>query len=349
MGNSLVSCIVITYNSKKFFPSFFSTLIASKDVRLELIFIDNASSDGSFEEAQALIKDENKKRFEKIVWIKNADNKGYSGAADQGVFESTGKYILIANPDIVFESNYIAHLVERMDADNAIGACSGKLRRFDFAAYFKTNNLTNGKTMMIDSAGLVIYKNRRCVDRGQGLEDNGNYDSIEEVFGVTGACPFYRKAALDTVMIDGHYFEPDFFMYKEDIDICWRLRLLGWSCWYFPQAIAYHGRGTGAIERESLVSVIKNRSTLPRFTKHHSYRNERVMRLRNEFLPHVIRHLPSIIWREFLMFGWMLIREPYLLRALREFINLIPATLKKRASFKKRITVSAEEMIKWFT
>ncbi len=355
MDRPLVSCILITFNSAKFLPSFFKGLLDQKkkqhelrhEIRFELIVIDNNSSDETVSEIKKLLQGVD--FFERVEWILNEQNLGYSGAAEQGVRAAKGEYILIANPDIVMESDYCVRLVERLEADAKIASVSGKLLRFDFARYFKSKKINDGKTHTIDSAGLVMSKSRRCVDRGQGLADTGQYDEIEEVFGVTGACPVYRRSALEAAAVGGHVFDPRFFMYKEDVDIAWRLRLVGYTNWYFPEAVAYHGRGTGAIERESLLSVAKNRKKLPAFTRQHSYRNERVMRLRNESVSNVVQHFAHILLREVQMFGWILLREPSLMRSLFEFITRIPKTLSERSELKRKTRVSAAHMRKWFT
>lgn len=333
---TVVSCILITYNSAKFLPSFFESLRAlpGGEVELELIVIDNASSDASGELSKKIWGGEMK-------LIENNKNLGYSGAAEQGVRLARGKYVLIANPDIVFEPDYIRLLVNKMESDTKIGAISGKLLKYDFSE--------NKKTKIVDSAGLVMHKNRRCVDRGQGGDDCGQFDKAEEVFGVTGAAPLYRKSALVDCEIGGAVFDPDFFMYKEDVDISWRLRLLGYSCFYLPQAVAYHGRGTSVLERESLADVAKNRKFLPRFTRQHSYRNERVMRLRNEFVSHVLLDFPFILWRESLMFAWIVIHEPSLFKSMYQLFSRMPREWKKRLEFQKKIKITPQEMRRWFT
>lgn len=346
MAHPLVSCILITYNSSKFLPSFFEGLVSQKNVKMELIVIDNNSADDTVSELKKMLRDS--PFFERIEWILNEQNLGYSGAAEQGVRASQGDYILIANPDIVMESDYCVRLVARLDADPKIASVSGKLLRFDFARYFKTKKIDDGKTNTIDSAGLVMNKNRRCVDRGQGLPDSGNYDVVEEVFGVTGACPVYRRSALLDAEVGGFIFDPSFFMYKEDVDIAWRLRLLGYSSWYIPDAVAYHGRGTGAIERESILSVAKNRVRLPAFTRQHSYRNERVMRLRNEYFSNVVAHILPILVREFQMFAWMLVREPSLFSSLLQFVRRLPKTMQERRELRAKTKVDETTIARWF-
>ncbi len=305
---------------------------ALKGVETELIFIDNDSHDDSVEYIA--------KHFPQVRIIKNKINNGYAGAADQGIKESKGEFVMIVNPDIVFEPDYLKLLVAKMHADKKIGAIIGKLRRYDFQHDKKTN--------VIDSAGLLMYRSRRCVDRGQAEEDRGQYDTAEQVFGVTGACPLYRREALEDIEIFGESFDTHFFMYKEDVDISWRLLLLGWKSFYEPVAVAYHGRGTGVFDRAGAIKVAQNRKNLPQFTKHYSFINERLMRLKNEMPTHVLRDVLPIIWKEILMVGWMTIREPFLWKSMVQLFKKMPYALKQRKEIMKKKRASYRDIVRWF-
>lgn len=280
------------------------------------------------------------RHYPQIRVIANKDNSGYAGGANQAVSVSSGEFILIMNPDIVFESDYLKILAAKLHGDVKIGAIIGKLCKYDFSHHQKTNT--------IDSAGLLMYRNRRCVDRGQGEEDRGQFDRADEVFGITGACPLYRRKALEDCKIDDEYFDNNFFMYKEDVDISWRLRLFGWKCFYEPKAVAYHGRGTGAIERGELWDVAKNRSKLSKFQKYYSYKNERLMRAKNELPANVASDFLPIVWKEILMIAWMTLREPFLWKSLGKFLLQLPSALKKRREIMRRKKVDVEKMEKWF-
>ena len=88
----------------------------------------------------------------------------------------------------------------------------------------------------------MIRRDRRVFDRGENERDEGQFDRDEEVFGVSGAALVARREALESVELDGQYLDESFHMYKEDVDLCWRLRLAGWECWYVAGAVAYHAR-----------------------------------------------------------------------------------------------------------
>lgn len=328
----MLSCVIINFNGEKLLKTCLDSLARLDFKDKEIIFLDNASSDGSVEFIL--------KHFPMVRVIANKDNSGYAGGANQAVEVSRGEFVLIMNPDIVFEPDYLKILVKRLETDRKIGAIIGKLRKYDFERGKKTN--------FIDSAGLVMYRNRRCVDRGQGEEDCGQFNRAEEVFGITGACPLYRRSALEDCKIADEYFDKSFFMYKEDVDIAWRMRLFGWKCFYEPKAVAYHGRGTGVVDRSTLWEVAKQRKSLSKFQKYYSYKNERLMRVKNELRGNVTRDFLPILWKEVLMIGWMVLREPFLWKSLGKFFLQLPKALLKRREIMRRKKADAEKMGKWF-
>lgn len=334
-GHPTISLVVLNYNGRRLIKTCLDSIFGLSYKDKEVIFIDNASSDGSVEFVL--------KAYPAVRVIANTENSGYAGGANQAVGISGGEFVMISNPDIVFEPDYLDILVRRLKNDGDIGAIIGKLRKYDFEH--------NKKTNLIDSAGLEMFRNRRCVDRGQGEEDRGQFDSAEEVFGVTGACPLYRRAALEDCKIggtDGEYFDSDFFMYKEDVDISWRMRLFGWKCFYEPSALAHHGRGTGVLSRAGVFEVARGRGGLSKFSKFYSYKNERLMRVKNEFSGLVARDFLPILWKEILMTGWILLREQFLIKSFFKFLWQLPDALRKRLEIMARAKVSAKEMGKWF-
>lgn len=228
-----------------------------------------------------------------------------------------------------------------MEADAKIGVIGGKLYKYNFKNDHKTN--------FIDTAGLFCYSNRRIIDDGQGLPDKGQFNEEHEVFGISGACPIYRKKALEDIKVFGEYFDNDFFMYKEDIDVSWRLRLRDWSCWYLPTAVAHHGRGTGVLKRFSHIEVLRNRRKLNKFQKYYSFKNQRLMQFKNEYIRGFLADFFPIIWREILICGYAVFREPFLIKAKFHMFSQLPNALKKRRYIMKNAKVSWKEMQKWLS
>ena len=334
-----VSIIIIHYNTPQYLKSCFEGIFSQTYPNIELIFIDNNSMDKSGLE---FVREEYGGR-ESLKIVPNEDNLGYAKAANQGIkmgIDGGADYLVITNPDIIYTSTYFEKIIARMEQDNKIAAITGKVYKYDFDR--------NQPTNIIDTAGLFAYKNRRIIDDGQGLIDEGQFDEECEVFGVSGACPLYRKSALEDVKVMGEYLDEDFFMYKEDVDISWRMRLFGWACFYDPQAIGFHGRGTGAVLRKNLVEVAKKRSDLSKFQRGLSYRNERLMRLKNEFLSMFFGNAHNILLKEFLFLGLMLSSERFLFKSFFEILRYAPRAFKKRRIIQRRKIISARDLRRWF-
>ncbi len=306
---------------------------------IEVIFIDNNSPDKSGLEFV-------KKRYgdrESLIIVPNAENLGYARAANQGIemaIEGKADYVVITNPDIVYTSTYFTKAVARMEKDQTIAALTGKVYKYDFDRLQPTN--------VIDTVGLFAYKNRRVIDDGQGLIDEGQFDEECEVFGVSGACPLYRTKALEDVKILGEYLDEDFFMYKEDVDLSWRFLLCGWKNFYYPGAVAYHGRGTGVQRRFFNKEVLAHRNSLSKFQKKYSFKNQHLMEKKNELWSNFFLDFFPIIFRKLGMFAYLIFKEPYLIGSYFAYLKQLPRALKKRRQIMKKRKISAKEMRKWF-
>ena len=142
------------------------------------------------------------------------------------------------------------------------------------------------------------------------------------------------------------YFDEDFFMYKEDVDLAWRLQLAGWKAVYNPQAVAYHGRGSGDSMAKSYLDIIKERRKINVRAKYLSFKHQRLMQIKNDF--------PSLLFtKHFLIkeigaWAYMMIFERFTFRVLKDLYHDVPLFLKKRKMVMAKKRVGAREMEKWF-
>lgn len=329
-----VTVIIIHFNTPDYLKSCLDSLLKQTHKNMEIIFIDNNPPDHTGTEIV-------EKHYPQIKLIKNPENTGYSGAAEQGLgLAKDSKYLFITNPDIIFEPDYFEKAIAKMEKSPKLAALTGKVKKYDFKNRRETNN--------IDTVGLFSFPNRRIIDDGQGLPDDGRFDQEKEVFGISGACPLYRVEALESIRINGECYDKEFFMYKEDVDVAWRMQLFGWKALYYPEIVAWHGRGTGVLKRFTHWQVLKNRSKLSRFQKFYSFRNQRLMQLKNEQWGNALRHPFGIIAKEFLIFFYVLLRAPYLFKAYWHILKMAPSALRKRREIMKKKKVTAVGMEKWF-
>lgn len=300
----LVSVIIVNWNGALYLHDCLTALYRQTLLPHEIIIVDNASTDhscdiiGTFQVAPGAPV---------LRLIRNSENRGFAGGNNQGIRASSGDFVLALNADVTLAPNFLSELIALMRSDPTIGMTCGKL-------------LNHDEPPRIDSTGLVIRKNRRGVDRGQGEIDHGQYDQIEEVFGGSGAACLYRRAMLEDVKFESEYFDELFFAYKEDIDLAWRARLFGWICLYTPSAIGWHHRKWGAGKRKN-ISL---------FTRRHSLKNRYLLLLKNDDWKTLLPCLIPILWFELLSLGYILLREPYLFSVINDIRRIWPQVLAKR-------------------
>lgn len=324
-----VTISLLTWNGERYLPWLLKSIKEQKYTNFELLVLDNASTDNSVD----IVRDV----YPEARVIKQKKNIGFAKGHNLLVNWSSSDYVLFLNQDIILEPEYIYDLVEFLESNKKSASAMGKLLYWDFEE--------GNKTKIIDSFGLEVYRNRHIVDSYQGKNDFkiGN----KEIFGPTGAAPIYRRKALDTIAIlsdDGQhqqYFDEDFFAYKEDIDLAWRLRLLAWEHWLVPSAVGYHHRTISsrkAKERRKH-SVLANKL---------SYRNHLMVLYKNSFYKNLFRDFFQIKWYEFKKFMYLLIFEPKTLGGLGEYIKSIPKLSKKRRYIMKHRNIEADDIYKWF-
>src|SRR5882724_8596162 len=251
-----VSVTIVTYNSAQYIETSLQSVFRQTHRPLEVVVVDNASSDGT----RAILA-----RFEsRIRVIQNDRNLGFAAAQNQAIGSSESDWVLVLNPDAALEPGFVQQLLEGGLLDRRVGAVCGRLLSCG-------RNLTPLKDPLIDSAGIYFTPAMRHFDRGWHEPDDGRFGEMEYVFGASGAAALYRREMIEDVSIDGEFFDPAFFAYREDADVAWRAQLLGWRCLYVPGAIGYHVRSVGPTERRAIPAVLNM----------HSVKNRFLMRIKN--------------------------------------------------------------------
>lgn len=303
----MVSVIVLNFNGLKnsYLPRCLHSLINQTYRLMQIIVVDNASTDGSI----AYVENE----FPDIVLVKNRKNLGFCQGNNKGYLISTGSFVLFANNDTVFAPDCIELLVKATLIAPNIGMASAKLLR-----PFPNGTDTNRR---IDSAGLMLKKTFTLRDRGYFLLDEGQYDDFAYLFAPCGAAAFYRRSALETVIANGQVWDEDFFAYYEDGDLGWRLQNNGWRCIYVPTAIVEHHRGGS-----SPSSFLKK----PSIFKLHTIKNRYLMLIKNASLSIITRNFWWFIKQEVLIWGYLLIHPKLLFKLVKALYKTIPRALKHR-------------------
>ena len=369
-----VTISVINYNDKKFIFKAIESAVEQSYLNLEIIITDNNSTDGTREEIGKRILGWEEKRkgvnfkipptpFLKggvncIKYIKNSENTGFGRPHNEAMRIMEGDFILLLNSDAILTKNYIENILKSFD-DPRISSVQGKLLRYDFDKNELCKDKENPELNIIDTTGLMMFKNRRIVCIGQGQADKGQFEKEAEIFGVDGAVPVYRKEALEDIKLriknqesrikKYEYFDENFFLYKEDVDLAWRLRLGGWKAVYTPQAVAYHGRGSGDSMAKNYLNIIRERRKINKRAKYLSFKHQRLMQIKNDF-PFLLftKHFPQFIIKEVGAWVYMAIFERFTFGILKDLYHDVPVFLKKRKMVMGKKRVGVKEMEKWF-
>jgi GT2 family glycosyltransferase len=295
-----VSVCIVTYNSAGDIEACLEAVRRQTHPVASVVVVDNASTDGT--------RDVLRRCGDDIRLILNERNNGFAGGQNQAIAASApSDYVLVLNPDVVLDPDYIAEIVAAMERDPRIGSATGMLVRAD-------------RPDIMDSAGLMLRPDRNAADLAAG-EPAAAWTSPREIFGVSGAAAVYRRAMIAEISEGGQFFDEDFFAYKEDVDVAWRARHLGWTAAYVPSARAVHRRGWKPGGRRSV----------PLFVRRHSYQNRFFVLIKNEPAgPHLFLLLPLLLLVEAAKLGYILLFEPGLLRCWPRIVKLLPAMLGKR-------------------
>ena len=320
----MVSVLITTYNSVEHLETCLESLRAQTYRPLDVIIVDNASTDGTC----AILE---KLRPEYHV-IYNETNVGFAAGQNQAMRAARGRWLLSLNPDVILAPDFIDRLVARAEMHPEAGAVCGKLLRWQPGA-------ANPRSRIIDSTGIYFTPSLRHLDRGAEELDHGQFDDAEFVFGATGAAALYSRLMVEDVSVDGEFFDEQFFAYREDADVAWRAQMMGWKCIYTPDAVAWHVRRV----------TPERRSALPVAINWHSVKNRFLMRAKN-ISWHLYRRcaLPATI-RDAQVIAYCLVADPRLASALAQAWKLRHDLKRKREIIQARRRVSDRELSHWFS
>lgn len=316
MSLARVSVVIVNYNGAPFLPETLHSLTSQTLRPIELIVVDNASTDDSL----AMVQE----AWPKARLIRNPENRYFASGANQGVAASSGDYILLLNNDCRLSPSYLEKLAAQLEQDPAMGAAVGKIFR------------TDGETL--DQAGQFVSRARTPRDRGYGEQDAGEYDVAGRVLSAGGVAPLMRRAMLDDVCERSGWFDEDFIQYYEDLDLFWRSHNLGWRTGYFPEAVAWHHRGgTGQSEKAAQAWTRKFAfANLPLNLQKCLLKNRHACMVKNDNAGSFLINLPFILYYELKALAYCLLVKPTLLGGWFASFRGLKPHFQKRSILKKR-------------
>lgn len=306
--NRKVAVVIVNWNGEAFLERCLWALSAQTVEPHEIILVDNASSDASL----AIVE-----RFPSVRVLRQTQNLGFARANNLAVAASAvdSEWIVLLNPDAVPEPAWLEALLSAASAHSSYAIFGSKL-------------LDAAEPTVLDGAGDVYHPSGLVWRSGHG-KNSDLYAESKEIFSACAAAAMYRKDAF----LQAGGFDEDFFCYVEDVDLGFRLRLLGHRCWFVSESVVYHV-GSGVTGRRSDFSVYHgHRNLVWTFIK------DMPTALFWLFLPfHLALNVGTVIY--FVLRG----QGRVILRAKMDAIRGIPGMWRKRAGIQAARVATAHEI-----
>jgi GT2 family glycosyltransferase len=240
-ASPLVSIVVPNWNGAYHLPTCLGSLRRQTYPRLEVIVVDNGSTDDSL---VLLARD-----FPEVRVVALGSNRGYAGGVNAGFRAAAGEILAVLNNDAEADPAWLTEMIAALQRHPEAGMATPKVLLFDRRDTLHTAGDYCGVDGIPDS-------------RGVWQRDEGQFDAEELIFGAAGVAPAYRRTMLDDVGL----LDEDFGSYCEDVDLSWRAQLAGYKCIYVPGALVYHklsATGGGPIAsfyvaRNTIWTIAKN-------------------------------------------------------------------------------------------
>jgi N-acetylglucosaminyl-diphospho-decaprenol L-rhamnosyltransferase len=218
----------------------------------ELVVVDNGSTDGSLTAALAAVPD--------LDVVDPGCNLGYGAAVNRGAAATTAPFVLVCNPDLEIPADAVGALAAALDADPGCALAGPLIRTPEGGRYPSARRFPS----MVDAAGHALLglfaPDNRYTRNYQRSELDGAPAEVRTVDWVSGACFLVRRPAFEQV----GGFDESYFMYAEDVDLCWRLGRAGWRIAYAPTAEVTHLQGRST-DRHPYWMILEHHRSLFRF------------------------------------------------------------------------------------
>jgi GT2 family glycosyltransferase len=336
-----IGVVIVTWNGKKHLERLLPSIFAQKlHTPINVVVIDNGSADGTVAWLSS--------SYPKVHIIALAENYGFAGPNNIGFSYLLNNphidYIACINNDAMLPEDFFWRLISFAEntGENVgrIGALQTKIVSLD-------------EPSVIDSVGITIDPGMSAINAGQGETDAGQFETPRPIFGAAASAALYTREALDAVFsAHGMYFDADFFAYQEDVDLAFRMRLLGFTAWCVPGPPVLH------------VHSATGQSYSP-FKSYHIHRNTLYMIIKNMPGSLVIAVFAHFIAKYGALMGSVIKKRGpsfelsktagisgmagIVFKAWAEFMLHLPALLAKRRRIQKSRVCGARQVKRWFT
>jgi len=261
-----------------------------------------------------------------LSWIGNPGREPLTRLLNQAIAAMPEDFVLWLNDDVVPENNFVEICAAAMGKDPRIGMVTGKILRMD--------------RRTIDTTGQFLSRDRRAMERGYGSTDIGRFNSGGFVFGACGAAVLYRRTMLeDTALAPGEYFDNQYHLFFEDLDLSWRAQNFGWKAYYAPEAIAYHQRGATAKRKKPWFPPARRYefAWLDSRLKTDVVKNRYLTIIKNDRGVDFFFNLPFILFYDIKLFLYCLVFDPGVIAASVRAVPGYIAAFQKRKQIRDRL------------
>lgn len=206
--------VIVNYNAGRKLIRCLDSVIVCLPPYAEVILVDNASSDGSTDEAAA--------RFPNLKVVRSGRNPGFGTGANLGARSARGEHLVFLNPDTLVEAGWVEGLIEVLERNPKAGLATSKI-------------LQAADTGRVSACGNSVHITGLTLARGMGAPREA-FREVEPVDAVSGAAFAIRRDLFEALA----GFDEEFFLYVEDTDLSLRARLAGWQCLFAPGSVVYH-------------------------------------------------------------------------------------------------------------
>jgi GT2 family glycosyltransferase len=322
MRRAPVAVAIVTHDSAADLPECLAALARLDPAPAELVVADCASTDGSV----AIVRRSSPAGIEPRV-LELAENRGFAGGTNAAIAATASPWVLTLNADAFPAPDFLARLLELAGDPRCgrVGAVAGRLVR-------------PTSPPRLDACGMRLVRSWRHLDRGSGEPDRGQYGAPERVFGATGAASLWSRAALEDVAIDGELFDERFHSYREDAELCFRLREREWEVVYAPEARCVHRRRVTPEGRRGVAAAINRRSLQNRY----------LLRAGHQTAANLLATLPWTLARDLGALAWVLAFERSSLPAYGWLVRHRREIRERRRRLRARRTAAPGAVERWF-
>ncbi len=239
-----LSVVIVSFNARDYLRRCLGSLYEhTEGIAYEVIVVDNASWDGSAEMVES--------EFPQASLIRCSANVGFAAACNRGIVQAKGEFILLLNPDTEIADNAFAPMVAYCRQQPQVGILGPKLLNSDGSLQLSCRRFPSHLTGLFNRQSILTRLLPRNRFSSRYLMSDWNHDSIAEVDWLSGACTLLRRQMLADIGL----LDEGFFMYIEDVDICYRAHQGGYRVVYFPQAMVTHhiGRSSDTLPNRSIL------------------------------------------------------------------------------------------------